>query len=929
MSKRTQGEYQTLPLLPLRDVVIFPGMMMPFVVGRARSVAALERAMESGKRLFLAAQRDAEIDDPEATEVYGVGTIAMIVQSLKQPNGNIRVLVEGVQRAQAIEFTEEDTFHEVVVKPLVSAEAAPGVHTKTKGLTRLFEKYVKLAANLPHEAMLAAVKKDDPGRLADTIAAHLDVDLPAKQDLLEIVDIEDRLDKLVEAVTFEIEKLRVDKKIQGQVKKQMEQAQKEYYLNEKMKAIQRELGSKDGKGSEVDQLRVKIAKSGMPTDVMEKAEQELERLETMPPMSAEATVSRNYVDWLVSVPWFRRTRENNDLSLAAKILDEDHYGLEKIKERIVEFLAVRQLVDQMKGSILCFVGAPGVGKSSLGRSIARATGREFVRLSVGGVRDEAEVRGHRRTYIGAFPGQIMQRMKAAGVINPVFLLDEVDKMGMDFRGDPSSALMEVLDPEQNNQFVDHYLDAEYDLSHVMFIATANVLHTIPAPLQDRMEIIRLSGYTETEKMQIARRHLINKQIAYHGLCENQLEITDNALGRIIGEYTREAGVRALERMVARVARKGARKLVDQYSAEITKVVEAIAAAEEEERALATLTDEANAQELTDAEAAEKVDPALDKLKADDVVDDGDEEGTFEDDDFSSDFDIENIENFNLDDIDMSGFDNDEEEELEAVIEARNPMERVMPKRTALADAIPEDANLVVNADKLEEYLGVPRFKKRQKEEASEVGLVAGLAWTERGGEILATEATLMPGKGKLALTGQLGDVMQESGQAALSYVRSRASTFNLEKDFHQNYDIHLHVPEGAIPKDGPSAGITLATAIVSALTGVPVSHDVAMTGEITLRGKVLPIGGLKEKVLAAHRAGLTQVIMPSENEKDLQDVPDEVLQDLTIHFVDTMDEVLRLALVSPLAPASDDEEGELPPGGQQPDGSVQQPPLTH
>ena len=912
MSKRTPGEYQTLPLLPLRDVVIFPGMMMPFVVGRARSVAALERAMESGKRLFLAAQRDAEIDDPEATEVYGVGTIAMIVQSLKQPNGNIRVLVEGVQRAQTIEFTEEATFHEAVVKPLASAEPVPGIHVKTKDLTGLFEKYVKLAANLPHEAMLAAIKKDDPGRLADTIAAHLDVDLSAKQDLLEIVDIEARLDKLTEAVTFEIEKLRVDKKIQGQVKKQMEQAQKEYYLNEKMKAIQRELGSKDGKGSEVDQLRTKIAKSRMPTDVMEKAEQELERLETMPAMSAEATVSRNYVDWLVSVPWFRRTRENNDLSLAADILDEDHYGLEKIKERIVEFLAVRQLVDQMKGSILCFVGAPGVGKSSLGRSIARATGREFVRLSVGGVRDEAEVRGHRRTYIGAFPGQIMQRMKAAGVINPVFLLDEVDKMSMDFRGDPSSALMEVLDPEQNNQFVDHYLDAEYDLSNVMFIATANVLHTIPGPLQDRMETIRLSGYTETEKVQIARRHLISKQIAYHGLRENQLEITDNALGRLIEEYTREAGVRALERMVARVARKGARKLVDQYSAEITKAAESIAATEEEERALAALTDETNPQEL-----------------ADDVADDGDEEDTFEDDNFSGEFDMDNIEDFNLDDIDMSGFDNDEEEELEAVIEARNPMERVMPKRTALADAIPEDANLVVNADKLEEYLGVPRFKKRQKEDEAEVGLVAGLAWTERGGEILATEATLMPGKGKLSLTGQLGDVMQESGQAALSYVRSRASTFDVEKDFHKNYDIHLHVPEGAIPKDGPSAGITLATAIVSALTGVPVSHDVAMTGEITLRGKVLPIGGLKEKILAAHRAGLTQVIMPEENEKDLQDVPDEVLQDLTIHFVDTMDEVLRLALVSPLAPAPDDEEGELPPGGQPPDESVQQPPLTH
>ena len=924
MSKRTVGEYQTLPLLPLRDVVIFPGMMMPFVVGRARSVAALERAMESGKRLFLAAQRDAEIDDPEAIEVYDVGTIAIIVQSLKQPNGNIRVLVEGVQRARAIEFTEENTFHEVVVNPLVPAESVSGVQSKTKKLTRLFEKYVKLAANLPHEAMLAAVKKDDPSRLADTIAAHLDVDLPTKQDLLEIVEIEARLDKLTEAITFEIEKLRVDKKIQGQVKKQMEQAQKEYYLNEKMKAIQRELGRKDGKGSEIDQLRVKIAKSRMPTDVMEKAAQELERLETMPPMSAEATVSRNYVDWLVSVPWFRRTRENKDLSLAADILDEDHYGLEKIKERIVEFLAVRQLVDQMKGSILCFVGAPGVGKSSLARSIARATGREFVRLSVGGVRDEAEVRGHRRTYIGAFPGQIMQRMKAAGVINPVFLLDEVDKMGMDFRGDPSSALMEVLDPEQNDQFVDHYLDAEYDLSHVMFIATANVLHTIPAPLQDRMETIRLSGYTETEKAQIARRHLISKQIAYHGLRENQLEITDDALGRLIEEYTREAGVRALERMVARVARKGARKLVDEYSAEITKAAETIAAAEDEERALAALPDEADALGPMETPSASR-DEAQDDVS--DFMNEGDEEETVDGDDVSGNLDMDDLENFNLDDIDSSGFD--EDEELDDVIEARNPMERVMPKRTALADAIPEDAHLVVDGDKLEEYLGVPRFKRRQKEEDAEVGLVAGLAWTERGGEILSTEATLMPGKGKLSLTGQLGDVMQESGQAALSYVRSRASTLGVKKDFYQNYDIHLHVPEGAIPKDGPSAGITLATAIVSALTGVPVRNDVAMTGEITLRGKVLPIGGLKEKVLAAHRAGLTQVIMPAENEKDLQDVPDEVLQDLGIHFVNTMDEVLRLALVSPLTPASEGEEGELPPGGQQPDKNIQQPPLTH
>jgi ATP-dependent Lon protease len=700
----------------------------------------------------------------------------------------------------------------------------------------------------------------------------------------------------------------------------MEKAQKEYYLNEKMKAIQRELGRKDGKGSEVDQLRAKMRKSRMPAEVMEKAEQELERLEAMPPMSAEATVSRNYVDWLVSVPWFRRTRENNDLSLAADILNEDHFGLEKIKERIVEFLAVRQLVDQMKGSILCFVGAPGVGKSSLGRSIARATGREFVRLSLGGVRDEAEIRGHRRTYIGAFPGQIMQRMKAAGVINPVFLLDEIDKMSMDFRGDPSSALMEVLDPEQNNAFVDHYLDVEYDLSRVMFIATANVLHTIPAPLQDRMEIIRLSGYTQREKVEIARRHLINKQVAYHGLRENQLQITDDALERLIEEYTREAGVRTLEREVARVARKGARELVDRYSEQIAQAAEKAAAMQDEERASA-----AAGESLASMDAISDLrEEPEDELEATDDLDDL----AADDDDFGDGFDMDNMDDFDLESFDLNTEDEEEEEELATVIEARNPMERVMPARTVLADAIPEDTVIVVDSAKVEEYLGVPRFKKRQKEEEAEVGLVAGLAWTERGGEILSTEATLMPGKGKLSLTGQLGDIMQESGQAALSYVRSRAGSLNIDKDFHEKFDIHLHVPEGAIPKDGPSAGITLGTAIVSALTGIPVRHDVAMTGEITLRGKVLPIGGLKEKVLAAHRAGLTTVIMPAENEKDLKDVPEEVLEDLTVHFVDTMDEVLRIALVSPLTPASEDEEGDLPPAGQKADKNVQ-PPLTH
>jgi ATP-dependent Lon protease len=907
MPKQSVGEYQTLPLLPLRDVVIFPGMMMPFVVGRPRSVAALERAMESNKRLFLAAQRDAEVDDPESNQVYGLGTIAIIVQSLKQPNGNIRVLVEGVERARAIEYTEEDSFHEVVVKPLVPAEPSPSAQVKAKKLTKLFEKYVKLSANLPQEAMLAAVKKENPGRLADTIAAHLTVELDVKQSLLEIVEIEERLDKLTEVVSFEIEKLRVDKKIQTQVKKQMEQAQKEYYLNEKMKAIQRELGGKEGKGSEVDQLRARIEKSRMPVQVREKAEQELERLEAMPPMSAEATVSRNYVDWLVSVPWFRRTRENTDLRRAAEILDEDHFGLEKIKERIVEFLAVRQLVDTMKGSILCFVGAPGVGKSSLGRSIARATGREFVRLSLGGVRDEAEIRGHRRTYIGAFPGQIMQRMKQAGVINPVFLLDEVDKMSADFRGDPSSALMEVLDPEQNNQFVDHYLDAEYDLSHVMFITTANVLHTIPGPLQDRMEVIRLSGYTQREKVEIAKRHLISKQVAYHGLNPDQMVIEDTALDKTIEEYTREAGVRTLEREIARLCRKGARDLVEKYSDEVAEAAQLLA--EEETNTALEAAESGNGSAEPEA-PGEPVDAAG-----------GDDDGKTADELGLGDEQL----------IDADGaepdFDTDEDEDLPAIIEARDPMERVMPKRTPLAEAIPSDAKIVIDVDQVEEYLGIPRFRKKEKEEKAEVGLAAGLAWTERGGEILATEATLMPGKGKLSLTGKLGDIMQESGQAALSYIRSRAAELGVDDEFHESYDIHVHVPEGAIPKDGPSAGITLATSMVSALTGVPVRNDIAMTGEITLRGKVLPIGGVKEKVLAAHRAGLTFLILPAENEKDLKDIPDEVREELTINFVDTMDEVLRLALVAPLTPLGSKGE-ELPPS-QKSDEDSSQPRLTH
>ena len=896
MSKGSVGEYQTLPLLPLRDVVIFPGMMMPFVVGRDRSVQALEQALQAGKKLFLSAQKDAEVEDPGVDQIYEVGTISTIVQSLKRPDGTIKVLVEGVRRAQVIEHTDEKDFLQVVVKPIGSDDTPESLGKKTKELIRRFEKYVKLSANLPNEAVLAAVKKDHPGRLADTIAAHLPVDVNTKQELLEVVDIEKRLDKLIQLIVHEVEKVRMDKQIQGQVKKQMEQAQREYYLNEKIKAIQQELGRGGGKESEVEQLRARIAKSRMPAIVREKAEQELERLEAMPPMSAEATVSRNYVDWLVSVPWFRRTRENTDLKRAAEVLEEDHFGLDKIKERILEFLAVRQLVDNMKGSILCFVGGPGTGKSSLGRSIARATSREFIRLSLGGVRDEAEIRGHRRTYIGAFPGQIVQCMRKAGVINPIFMLDEIDKMSMDFRGDPSSALMEVLDPEQNNSFVDHYLDAEYDLSRVMFICTANVLHTIPAPLQDRMEILRFSGYTQNEKVQIARRHVLPKQIVSHGLLPEQFELTDEALDRLIEEYTREAGVRTLERQLARVCRKGARDLVETYHQEIADVGQRVLQEEVEQ-----------AEELMETDREDPQAGAQPKAVATNGGGAPDEVG----------------------EADIDGEEDDTADSADPVfVEPRDPMALVLPQRSPVAEAIPEDARICVDVATLEEFLGVPRFKRKQKEEADAVGLAAGLAWTERGGEILAVEATLMPGKGKLSLTGKLGDIMQESGQAALSYIRSKAAQLGARKDFYQKIDIHVHVPEGAIPKDGPSAGITVATAVVSALTGIAVRNDVAMTGEITLRGKVLPIGGLKEKILAAHRATINTILVPAENEKDLKDVPDDVKGDLTIHMVDTMDEVLKLALVSPPTPVPETEDVEsLTPTRRSEDSA--QPPLTH
>jgi ATP-dependent Lon protease len=769
--------YETLPIVPLRDVVVFPHMMMPFVIGRPSSTRALDHALMKDKRIFLAAQHDASIDDPRPDDIYTMGCVANVVQNLKLPDGNIKVLVEGVDRARAVEWKEDKGFYRVVVKVLPKQKEASGEIEATMGrVVSLFEQYVKLSNNLQYDAMIAAVRVDDPGKLADTIAAHLLVGVDEKQNLLEIISPIERLNRIAGILEIEVDKLQVDRRIQSRVKKQMEKAQKEYYLNEKMKAIQKELGRKDEKGSEIDELKKKIEQARMPKDVEEKAVQELKRLEAMPPMSAEATVSRNYLDWLIAVPWHKKTRENRDLKHAEKVLNEDHYGLEKIKDRILEFLAVRSLVKKPKATILTFSGPPGVGKTSLAKSIARAMNRKFVRLSLGGVRDEAEVRGHRRTYIGAFPGQIIQMMKKAGTQNPVFLLDEIDKMSMDFRGDPSAALLEVLDPEQNSTFLDHYLDVEYDLSNVMFICTANVLHTIPQALRDRMEVLQLAGYTEQEKVEIAKRFLVVKAVEGAGLTSENIIFQDESIQTIIQRYTREAGVRNLEREISSICRKVARKVV----------------------------------------------------------------------------------------VEGKSFKED------------------------------------ISAEKVTEYLGVPRFRPSLAEERNEVGIATGLAWTEVGGELLVSEATLMPGKGKLTLTGKLGDVMQESAQAALSYVRSKAADLNLAEDFHSKMDIHVHVPEGAIPKDGPSAGITMATALTSALTKIATRRDVAMTGEITLRGKVLPIGGVKEKVLAAHRAGVTNIILPRDNEKDLADIPKNVMDTLDVHMVSTMDEVLKIALAEPL-----------------------------
>jgi len=820
-------------MMPIRDVVIFPYMMTPFVVGRESSVRALEEALLGDKKIFLATQHDASVDEPKPDEIYSVGTIANIVQSLKQPDGNIKVLVEGVERGKVVSVSEEEGYFRAVIKTTsFKVEASTQLEALTSRVTNLFEQYVKLSQNLNYETMIAAIRVDDPGKLADTVGANLQLTIEEKQELLEIFDPVDRLTRVADLLDIEIEKLNVDRTIQGRVKRQMERAQKEYYLNEKIKAIQKELGR--GEKSEFDELKKKIDSAGMTKDAHEKAVAELKRLEGMPPMSAESTVSRNYLDWLLAVPWKKRTKEIRDLRYARKVLEGDHYGLEKIKERILEFLSVRRLVQNPKGSILCFVGAPGVGKTSLGMSIAKATGRKFVRLSLGGVRDEAEIRGHRRTYIGALPGQVIQMMKKAGTRNPVIMLDEVDKMSMDFRGDPSAALLEVLDPEQNYMFMDHYLDVEYDLSQVFFIATANVLHTIPPALQDRMEVIRLSGYTELEKLEIAKRFLVPKQMKDTGVSQDQVEFKDEGLQTLIQSYTREAGVRNLEREISNLCRKVARKLVDAQSPAIEAGGEPKADGDE-------VIDEAASPEPQTEEAV----PVKKRKKA------------------------------------------AAKEEAPLI-----PIEKIVITRNVIND-----------------MLGPEKFRDRDLDKCNEIGATTGLAWTELGGSILTTEATVMEGRGKMMTTGKLGDVMQESAQAAMSYIRSRAQYLGLPKDFYRHLDIHVHVPEGAIPKDGPSAGITLATSICSALTGIPVRCDLAMTGEITVRGRVLPIGGLKEKLLAAHRHGIHTVVLPKDNEKDLVEIPENIRKDMNLHFVTSMDEVLKLSLereivALPLAPAA-------------------------
>ncbi|MBU2049948.1 ATP-dependent proteinase [Stenotrophomonas rhizophila] len=804
---RSPTETLDLPVLPLRDVVVFPHMVIPLFVGRDKSMHALEQAMEADKRILLLAQKSAETDDPSAADLYQVGTLAQVLQLLKLPDGTIKVLVEGLSRVNVTDVTERDGALHGVGMEIESDESREPreIEAIARSLMSLFEQYVKTNRKLPPELLQTLAGIDEPARLADTIAAHISVRLADKQRLLETLQIGDRLEMLVGLVDGEIDVQQMEKRIRGRVKSQMEKSQREYYLNEQMKAIQKELGDLDDAPGEMDELARKIAEAGMPKPVETKAKAELNKLKQMSPMSAEAAVVRNYLDWLLGVPWKKRSKVRKDLKAAQDTLDADHFGLDKVKDRILEYLAVQSRVKQMKGPILCLVGPPGVGKTSLGQSIAKATNRKFVRMSLGGVRDEAEIRGHRRTYVGSMPGRIVQNLNKVGSKNPLFVLDEIDKMSMDFRGDPSSALLEVLDPEQNNAFNDHYLEVDLDLSEVMFVATSNSLN-IPGPLLDRMEVIRIPGYTEDEKLNIAMRYLVPKQIKANGLKPEELEIEADAIQDIVRYYTRESGVRNLEREVAKICRK---------------VVKEIALA----------------GPVAPAKAAK---PAKAGKKA-------------------------------------------------------------SAKKKAL---------VVVNGKNLDKYLGVRRVDFGRAEEQNEVGLVTGLAWTEVGGDLLQIESTLVPGKGQLILTGQLGNVMKESASAALSVVRSRAERLGIDNEFLQKHDVHVHVPDGATPKDGPSAGIAMVTSLVSTLTKVPIRAEVAMTGEITLRGRVTAIGGLKEKLLAALRGGITTVIIPEENRKDLADIPANVTRDLKIVPVKWIEEVLDLALETPLTAPKPKKDGQ-------------------
>ncbi|WP_256758182.1 endopeptidase La [Cohnella sp. WQ 127256] len=785
---------RSIPLLPLRGLLVYPSMVLHLDVGREKSVKALEQCMIDDHMILLCSQSEINIEEPTQEDIYQVGTIAKVRQMLKLPNGTIRVLVEGVSRAQIEQYLPNEDFYEVLAHELLEGQSNDSeLDALMRAVLSQFEHYINLSKKVTPETLAAVSDIDQPGRLADVITSHLSLKIKDKQEILETIEVRPRLEKLLDFLNNEREVLELERKISQRVKKQMEKTQKEYYLREQMKAIQKELGEKEGRAGEAEELRAQLTEAELPEKIAAKVEKEIDRLEKMPAASAEGAVIRNYVEWLLALPWNKMTDDDLDINKAENILNEEHYGLDKPKERVLEYLAVQKLVKKLKGPILCLVGPPGVGKTSLAKSIAKSLGREFVRISLGGVRDEAEIRGHRRTYVGAMPGRILQGMRNAGSANPVFLLDEIDKMAMDFRGDPSSALLEVLDPEQNNTFSDHYIEMPFDLSNVMFVTTANVVHNIPRPLLDRMELLQVPGYTELEKQQIAERHLLQKQKRDHGLEENQLVLESDALMSLIRHYTRESGVRNMEQQIASICRKAAKAIV----------------------------------------------------------------------------------------------------------------------------ANPDAAPFVVDEEKLKELLGPPRFRHGMAEHEDQIGAVTGLAWTEVGGDTLVIEVTIMPGSGKLTLTGQLGDVMKESAQAAFSYTRSRVNELGIDPQFHEKNDVHIHIPEGAIPKDGPSAGITLATALISALTNRKVSREVAMTGEITLRGRVLPIGGLKEKSLAAHRAGITKVLMPKENERDLRDIPDSVRENMTFVPVAHMDEVLQHALSEPIdlkSGTKGQEENELEVG---------------